>query len=212
MGGRGPAAVATAPEDTLASHGKDAVMDLVRRFAYLALLPCVVALVATGCGSDEDDPAAQQENIDTLIRQLGSEDEGLRWDAAWELRGMGEAAADAVPALIQALMDESERVRWAAASGLGAIGPVAKDAAPALIAALADESESVRATARIALRGIGEPAVPDVIRALSEGTDGVQSQAASVLTDIATPEALTAVEEWKAAQEEPTEEPTEPVA
>ena len=89
----------------------------VRTFASLVVLLCAIALIPSGCTSD-DDPAAQQERVDTLIKELGNEDEGLRFDAAWELRGLGEVAVDAVPALIQSLVDESERVRWAAASAM----------------------------------------------------------------------------------------------
>ena len=174
----------------------------VRTFASLVVLLCAIALIPSGCTSD-DDPAAQQERVDTLIKELGNEDEGLRFDAAWELRGLGEVAVDAVPALIQSLVDESERVRWAAASALGAIGPTASDASAGLVGALSDDTESVRATARMALRGIGEAAVPALIDGLSAGAVDVQAQAAEVLTVIGTVAALAAVKAWKEAQQQP---------
>src|SRR5262245_6892014 len=69
-----------------------------------------------------------------FVRQLQSQDAGVRRSAAEALGKIGPEAKGAVPDLIAALKDQDTDVRRYAAFVLGKIGEAAKEAVPALIA------------------------------------------------------------------------------
>jgi HEAT repeat protein len=78
--------------------------------------------------------------------------------AAYEIAGMGPAAAAAVPALIEALDDPIPAVRFPVTVALMEIGPAAKAAVPRLQTMMDEEiNDEIAASARRALRHI-EPA------------------------------------------------------
>ena len=81
--------------------------------------------------------------------------------AAYEIAGMGPAAAAAVPALIEALDDPIAAVRFPVTIALLEIGPAAKAAVPRLLVMMDEEiNDEIAASARRALRHIDPAAVP----------------------------------------------------
>jgi HEAT repeat protein len=75
--------------------------------------------------------------------------------AAYEISGLGPAAAAAVPALIEALDDPSAVVRFPVTVALGEIGPAAAAAVPRLRQMMAEEiNDEIAAAARRALKRI----------------------------------------------------------
>ncbi len=75
--------------------------------------------------------------------------------AAYEIAGLGPAAAAAVPALIEALDDPIPAVRFPVTVALMEIGPAAKAAVPRLQTMMDEEiNDEIAASARRALRHI----------------------------------------------------------
>lgn len=87
-------------------------------------------------------------------------------DLADWFMGMRRSGEDSKKTLIVSLRDPDPSIRRAAALCLGTIGPEAKEAVPALVEALSGEPEDFRWAAVWALRKIGLPAVPALMRAL----------------------------------------------
>ena len=110
-----------------------------------------------------DAPARVKEQIE----RLHSFDPAERRNAAQELGGMGEEAAQAVPALIRALND-SARLTVRSPEG---------DGAPA----------SVAEAAMLALANIGAPAVDPLIASLRNDNPGVRTMATAALGRIQDP-------------------------
>ena len=80
--------------------------------------------------------------------------------AAYEISGMGAAAAPAVPALIKALDDPEPTVRFPVLVALGEIGPAAKAAVPKLKQVMDEEiNDEIAAAAKRALKRIQPEAV-----------------------------------------------------
>ena len=65
---------------------------------------------------------AEEQDIESLIKELGDEDLFVRAGAAFALGRIGEPAKAAVPALIKVLDDESQHIRSGAAEALRRIG------------------------------------------------------------------------------------------
>jgi HEAT repeat protein len=81
--------------------------------------------------------------------------------AAYEIAGLGPAAAAAVPALIIALDDPIPAVRYPVTIALLEIGPAAKAAVPRLQQMMEEEiNDEIAASARRALKHIEPAAVP----------------------------------------------------
>jgi HEAT repeat protein len=80
--------------------------------------------------------------------------------AAYEISGMGPAAAPAVPALIKALDDPETTVRFPVLVALGEIGPAAKAAVPKLKQMMDEEiNDEIAAAAKRALKRIQPEAI-----------------------------------------------------
>lgn len=117
--------------------------------AILALAPAVHAQgAATG-------PVADGRRLSDWIADLKAEAPQTRNAAAYEISGMGPAAASAVPALIEALDDPSTAVRFPVTVALGEIGPAAADAVPRLKKMMDEDiNDEIASGARRAIRKI----------------------------------------------------------
>jgi HEAT repeat protein len=99
--------------------------------------------------------------LSAILADLKASAPQTRNAAAYQLAGMGPAAAPAVPALIEALQDPAPAVRFPVTIALREIGPAAKAAIPALRKVADDDiSDEVAASARQAIRAIDPTAVP----------------------------------------------------
>jgi HEAT repeat protein len=99
--------------------------------------------------------------ISALVADLKASAPQTRNAAAYQLAGMGPAAAPAVPALIEALQDPAPSVRFPVTVALREIGPAAKAAIPALQKVAQDDiSDEVAAAARQAIKAIDPSALP----------------------------------------------------
>lgn len=123
----------------------------------------------------------REERAAALIRDLESQEAGVRMAAARALGEIGDARA--VDPLTERVADKAESVRWAAAKALReikdrrAIGP--------LIEKLGDEDGDVRFPAAYALGGFGDArAVGALIESLADGWGYVRMAAAGSLGEI----------------------------
>ena len=125
---------------------------------FLALT-ATVAAQATGTKAKE--PVSAGRPLSEWIADLKGLAPQTRNAAAYEIAGMGPAAAAAVPALIEALDDPMAAVRFPVTIALMEIGPAAKAAVPRLQAMVNEEiNDEIAASARRALRHIEPAAVP----------------------------------------------------
>lgn len=123
-----------------------------------------------------------------------------RIKAAVALGQIGDSSV--VPDLVAALTDREDELRRLAALALGRIGD--PTAVPSLIATLEDRNMFVRINVVIALGEIGHPdAIPGLAGRLNDGawipyvSKTVANFAAEALEQIATPEALAALQAWR---------------
>ena len=144
------------------------------------------------------DPAVQYQAVealgelanpvatDALMGALaGDQYSGIRWKAAEALARIGQPA---VPKLIEALGNPDADVRWKAAITLGEIGDP-RGIVP-LIGLLSDKDRFVRSRATYALGLIGQPAIPALSEALSDGTVDVRRGIVAALGKIQDPAAV----------------------
>jgi HEAT repeat protein len=127
----------------------------------------IAALAVTSGAAAQSKPAAAREPtsggrpLSAWIADLKAPAPQTRNAAAYEIAGMGPAAAAAVPALIETLDDPMAAVRYPATIALLEIGPAAKAAVPRLQQMMDDEiNDEVAASARRALKRIDPAAVP----------------------------------------------------
>ncbi len=113
-----------------------------------------------------------------LIERLEpSTDLDVRQHAALILGRIGLDASDAMAALIESVVDRNRDMRNGAIRALKQIDPnwlmsdVTQHAIPMLIEKLGSRSAGVQNTAKLVLSTIGAPAVPDLIRTLSNAED-----------------------------------------
>lgn len=100
-------------------------------------------------------PAAPNAQLSALIADLKAPAPSNRNAAAYEIAGLGPAAAAAVPALIEALDDEVAAVRFPVTVALGEIGPAAAAAVPRLKQMMEEDlNDEVAAGAKRAIRHI----------------------------------------------------------
>jgi HEAT repeat protein len=107
------------------------------------------------------EPMSNGRSLSEWIADLKAPAPQTRNAAAYEIAGMGPAAAAAVPALIVALDDPSPAVRFPVTIALLEIGPAAKAAVPKLQQMMDEEiNDEIAASARRALKHIDPAAVP----------------------------------------------------
>jgi hypothetical protein len=130
-------------------------------------LCAVLLMVVSSLGSAQAKPARSKEpvadgrTLSQWVADLKAESPQTRNAAAYEIAGMGPAAAPAVPDLIKALDDPVAAVRFPATVALMEIGPAAKAAVPRLQQMMAQEiNDEIAASARRALKQIDPSAVP----------------------------------------------------
>lgn len=124
--------------------------------AVLAMAP---ALRAQGAAKD---PVTDGRPLSEWIADLKAEAPQTRNAAAYEISGLGPAAAPAVPALIQALEDPNPTVRFPVTVALGEIGPAAAEAVPRLKKMMDEElNDEIAASAKRAIRRIKPEALAD---------------------------------------------------
>ena len=133
---------------------------LERMLAMLGAM--VVTLSSSGSAQTATpktgEPVAGGRPLSEWIADLKGLSPQTRNAAAYEIAGMGPAAAAAVPALIEALDDPHAAVRFPVTVALMEIGPAAKAAVPRLQTMMDEEiNDEIAASARRALRHI-EPA------------------------------------------------------
>ena len=101
------------------------------------------------------EPEARGRPLSEWIAELKAAAPVVRNAAAYEIAGMGPAAAAAVPALIEALDDPVAVVRFSVTVALGEIGPGAAAAVPRLQQMMEEElNDEIAAAARRAIRHI----------------------------------------------------------
>jgi hypothetical protein len=104
------------------------------------------------------EPVSNGRTLSQWVADLKAQAPQTRNAAAYEIAGLGPAAAAAVPALIIALDDPAPSVRYPVTVALLEIGPAAKAAIPRLQQMMDEEiNDEIAASARRALRHI-EPA------------------------------------------------------
>ena len=124
-----------------------------------ALLLLAPRAWAQGGGSAQE-PVADGRRLSEWVADLKAQAPQVRNAAAYEISGLGPAAAPAVPALIEALSDPEPTVRFPVTVALGEIGAGAKAAVPKLKEMMEEENnDEIAAAARRALRRIDPQAV-----------------------------------------------------
>ena len=126
-----------------------------RILGLLATLVLVLTSSAWAQGATAKEPVADGRTLSQWVEDLKAIAPQTRNAAAYEISGLGPAAAPAVPALIEALDDPEASVRFPVTVALGEIGPAAKAAVPKLKKMMDEEiNDELAAAARRALRRI----------------------------------------------------------
>jgi HEAT repeats len=118
-------------------------------------------LLAPDALAQGKEPMSHGRTLSEWIADLKAPAPQSRNAAAYEIAGMGPAAAAAVPALIEALDDPVAAVRFPVTIALLEIGPAAGAAVPRLKVMMEEEiNDEIAASARRALRRIAPDSVP----------------------------------------------------
>jgi HEAT repeat protein len=126
----------------------------------LGALAVMLALVTANASAQNsapggNEPMARGRPLSEWITELKAAAPVVRNAAAYEIAGMGPAAAPAVPALIEALDDPMPAVRFPVTVALGEIGPGAAAAVPRLKQMMEEDlNDEIAAAARRAIRRI----------------------------------------------------------
>ena len=121
------------------------------------LVAAVLVLTSKGWaqGATAKEPVADGRTLSQWVADLKAVAPQTRNAAAYEISGLGPAAAPAVPALIEALDDSEASVRFPVTVALAEIGPAAKAAVPKLRKMMDEEiNDEIAAAAKRALRRI----------------------------------------------------------
>ncbi|HYF39893.1 MAG TPA: HEAT repeat domain-containing protein [Gemmatimonadales bacterium] len=119
------------------------------------------AAAAQASPARSGEPVSGGRPLSAWIADLKAPAPESRNAAAYEIAGIGPAAAAAVPALIEALDDPVAAVRFPVTVALLEIGPAAKAAVPRLRQMMDEEiNDEIAASARRALKRIDPAAVP----------------------------------------------------
>jgi hypothetical protein len=133
---------------------------ILRSLGVMVLL-LTAAAYGQGTAAKSQEPVSNGRTLSEWIADLKGLSPQTRNAAAYEIAGMGPAAAAAVPALIVALDDPIAAVRFPVTIALLEIGPAAKAAVPRLVAMVDEEiNDEIAASARRALRHIDPASVP----------------------------------------------------
>ena len=101
------------------------------------------------------EPVSDGRTLSEWVAELKGAAPQTRNAAAYEISGMGPAAAAAVPALIESLDDPIAAVRFPVTVALGEIGPAAEAAVPKLLKVMQEDiNDEVAAGAKRAIRHI----------------------------------------------------------
>jgi HEAT repeat protein len=131
-----------------------------RILGLLAVAVLVLTSSAWAQGATAKEPVADGRTLTQWVADLKAVAPQTRNAAAYEISGMGPAAAPAVPALIEALDDSEPSVRFPVTVALAEIGPAAKAAVPKLKKMMDEEiNDEIAAAAKRALRRIQPDAV-----------------------------------------------------
>lgn len=128
---------------------------LARAIGALVLFLALTAGGVSAQSAPAKQPVSQGRPLSEWIADLKAPAPLTRNAAAYEIAGLGPAAAPAVPALIEALDDPDPAVRFPVTVALGEIGPAAKAAVPRLQKMMFEEiNDEIAAAARRAIRHI----------------------------------------------------------
>jgi HEAT repeat protein len=131
-----------------------------RTLGSLTAAVFILSSSAWAQGTASKEPVSDGRTLTQWVADLKAAAPQTRNAAAYEISGMGPAAAAAVPALIVALDDPEASVRFPVTVALGEIGPAAKDAIPRLKKMMDEEiNDEIAAAAKRALRRIQPQAV-----------------------------------------------------
>lgn len=131
-----------------------------RILGLLAVAVLVLTSHGWAQGATAKEPVADGRTLSQWVADLKAVAPQTRNAAAYEISGMGPAAASAVPALIEALDDSEPSVRFPVTVALAEIGPAAKAAVPKLKKMMDEEiNDEIAAAAKRALRRIQPDAV-----------------------------------------------------
>jgi len=112
-------------------------------------------LTAQTAAPAKSEPMSNGRPLSAWIADLKAPAPVSRNAAAYEIAGLGPAAAAAVPALIEALDDEIPAVRFPVTVALGEIGPAAAAAIPKLKQVMEEDlNDEIAAGARRAIKRI----------------------------------------------------------
>lgn len=128
---------------------------VMRTLGSLAIGFLVFASGAWAQSKTTKEPVADGRTLSQWVADLKAAAPQVRNAAAYEISGLGPAAAPAVPALIKALDDPEASVRFPVTVALREIGPAAEAAVPRLKKMVDEEiNDEVAAGARRALKAI----------------------------------------------------------
>jgi HEAT repeat protein len=126
-----------------------------RVLGSLAAAALILTSSAWAQGAASKEPVSDGHTLSQWVADLKAAAPQTRNAAAYEISGMGPAAALAVPALIAALDDPEPSVRFPVTVALGEIGPAAKDAVPRLKKMMDEDiNDEIAASAKRAVRRI----------------------------------------------------------
>lgn len=109
------------------------------------------------------EPESDGRTLSEWVGDLKAPAPQTRNAAAYEISGMGPAAAAAVPALIESLDDPAAAVRFPVTVALGEIGPAAEAAVPRLLKVMEEDiNDEVAAGAKRAVKRIKPEALTAV--------------------------------------------------
>jgi hypothetical protein len=138
----------------------DMLYRLMGTLVVITLSAATIGSAQTS-GAKPREPVSSGRPLSEWIADLKGLSPQTRNAAAYEIAGMGPAAAAAVPALIEALDDPVPSVRFPVTVALMEIGPAAKAAVPRLQTMVDEEiNDEIAASARRALRHIDAKVVP----------------------------------------------------
>jgi HEAT repeat protein len=136
--------------------------------------------------AQEDTLPTPAKQLDEIIRNISSDDPGVRLVSIRALENFGDQAAKAVPALREALFDDSSEIRINSAIQLGNLGPKAVDSVSDLQTVLEnDMGMNVRKWAARSLGMIGSrSSVPILVNSLDVDNEFLAIESAEAIARI----------------------------